>query len=762
MLKYLYGSILAAALIFNAAGVMAAPQQSKYFGFYEVEFYKGSNLAQSLKHSDINGDGLADLSFLDVEKSQIAILLNAPGNGVSGETGLNSIKYDDRFARFNVALERKVYDYQFIKLKGDTLESLVLLSEPRWLVLYRQNENMQFYEYSKTQLDDSNYSKAQIISRDVDGDGLADLLVMSPDFFVSVPNREASSFTGNAGYIPLASEYGGEPSQFDVFDINSDGFNDIIYSYSAKNANLRIRYGARNAWFPDEESHDLLSFRTMDFFRLSGGEDDKKAFMGCVLETSNSAYVYEISGRTAAANDKSIKLCAAYFNKDDKSSKNIFSVNDFNSDGISDLAVINPEQARLGVYFFSAENRAASYAGFPFPSQIAGAFGVRSKKADVNNFIAFSKDALLKASLNAKNFKYDFSKPVEGFGAVFFAAPYKTDKGEKIAVFSKESGEVVLKTADADLESPGPKYRIEHALDNLTAVKIIGGKDSVEGFIAFFKYDGARVFIKGQGDIFTQAAFNEKNAGGAMETGNLILSDYNLDKTYELLFCDKNIIKIYGLDLEGRRLAQIEQINIGPADFASDCIGEAGGKIFVYDPDSKRLFEYDKSSREKKISAVEKKLAGASVIDLNSRPAFLTGPAVITLIDGPRVTFSKFSVAEYEEIKNGRYNNLLAEDINGDGSADLVLTCGSQNYLDIFSFGDKSLKHSLRFKIFNTKQFNQYSSYTSEPQAIDSADFDADGFNDLAMMVHNKILIYYSDSPQKPNTADGVDKKEVK
>ncbi|OQA74181.1 MAG: FG-GAP repeat protein [bacterium ADurb.Bin243] len=150
------------------------------------------------------------------------------------------------------------------------------------------------------------------------------------------------------------------------------------------------------------------------------------------------------------------------------------------------------------------------------------------------------------------------------------------------------------------------------------------------------------------------------------------------------------------------------------------------------------------------------------MIDLNSRPAFLTGPAIITLIDTPRVSFSKFNVAEYEEIKNGRYNNLLAEDINGDGSTDLILTCGSQNYLDIFSFGDKSLKHSLRFKIFNTKQFNQYSSYTSEPQTIDSADFDGDGFNDLAMMVHNKILIYYSDSPQKPKTADGADKKEVK
>ncbi len=742
----------------------AAPAQSNYFGFYEVEFYKGSNLALSLKTSDINGDGLEDITFLDVEKSQIAMLINslrgkeAVKSATSEETELNSVKFDDRFTRFNAALERKIYDYEFIKLKGQTAESLIVLSEPRWLILYAQDENMQFHEYFKIQLDESNYSKAQMSRCDIDNDGLEDILIMCPDFFAAVPNLALNDFARNINYIPVGAEYGSEPSQFCVFDLNSDGFNDIIYSYPSRNANLRVKFGAAGGAFLEEESYDLLNFNKMDFIKLNnGGNGSSKLLMGCVLETSNRVYAYEVNNKPGALKDKNIKLSAAYFNKEDKNPKNIISIHDFNSDGASDIAVINPEQGRLGVYFYSRDNKITAYKNFAFSARIGGAFSVKSADADTVNIIAFSSDRILKAKLNSKNLKYEFPEPVEEYGSVFFAAPYKSPAdSEKIAMLVKESGEVFIKSADCDLSAAAKTGgRVDYNLDGAAGLKIISDDDEggISSFIVYFKYDGAKVFIKNKDGVFKAADFSDKNQAASIKENNSVLCFYNNKKSPELIYGDKNIVRIYEIDRPTNRVIQKDQLNIDAADFACGCLNSANGVIYAYDFDSKRLFEYNAASRERKISSIDKKISGAGLYILNDRPVLITGSSINTIIEKPSLSFDKFVTSDYEDIKNGKYNNLIAKDINGDGETDLILTCGSQNYLDIFNFSNKTLKHSLRFKIFNTKQFNQYSSYTKEPQMIVSADFDGDSYNDIAMLIHNKIMVYYSDSPAKPGAS---------
>jgi hypothetical protein len=768
----IFASGAAAVLLFTAACAFsspsfAAPSQSNYFGFYEVEFYKGSNLALSLKTSDINGDGLEDITFLDVEKSQIAMFINSARGGpavkspVSEETELNSVKYDDRFARFNVALERKIYDYEFIKLKDQTMESLIVLSEPGWLILYVQDENMQFHEYYKLRLDESNYSKAQISRCDFDNDGLEDILIMCPDFFAAAPNLGLNDFARAVNYIPIGAEYGSEPSRFGVFDLNADGFNDIVYSYPARSANLRVKFGAAGGVFLEEESYDLLNFNEMDFIKLkSGDKRAAKLLMGCVLETSNRVHAYEINNKPGALKDKNIKLSAAYFNKDDKNPKNIISINDFNSDGAPDIAVINPEQGRLGVYFYSSGNKITAYKNFSFSARVNGAFSVKSKEADIINIIAFTGERILKAKLNSKSLKYEFPKPADECGSVFWAAPYKAaDKSEKIAMLVKESGEVFIKSADCDLHSAPESNRVDHGLDGASGLKIISDDGGgISCFIVYFKYDGAKVFIKNNDGVFKAADFADKNPAASIKEINSAVCFYDDGKAPELIYGDKNIIRIYEIDRPALRVVQKDQLNISAADFACGCLHSSGGVIYVYDAESKRLFEYDTATKERKINSIEKKISGAGLYTLNGRPVLISGSSINTIIEKPSLSFDKFVTSDYEDIKNGKYNNLIAKDINGDGECDLILTCGSQNYLDIFNFSGSALKHSLRFKIFNTKQFNQYSSYTKEPQMIVSADFDGDSYNDIAMLIHNKVMIYYSDSPAKPGAAAGTKK----
>ncbi len=460
----------------------AARAVSSYFGFYEVEFYKGSNIVRSLKTSDIDGSGFNDITFLDIEKSRIAVLLNsnkslsgAAGSDknapeakrnvedgaasallrssdasadLKGETGLNIIKYDERFVRFNIELERKIYDYQFIKLKGDTLESLVLISEPRWLILYRQDKNMQFYEYSKIQLEESNYSKARIAAGDIDSDGLDDIIVMCPDFFISAVNKEYNDFIQDVRYYSISAEYGSEPSQFKIFDINFDGLNDILYSYPSKTSNLRIKFASPGPLFLNDESYDLLNFHSMDFTKINvsgnaSGENCIKNVMCCVLENSNRVYAYAVSAFRAGVKNGGAGLRSVYFHKNDRNSKNIRFFYDMNSDGITDACVVNPELGRLGVYYYNAADKVSEYKHFPFAARAAGAFCVRSASKDAVNIISFSRDGVLKSVMNGGGANYEFARLISCCDGAFLASRFlENQKEEKIALLFKDSTEV--------------------------------------------------------------------------------------------------------------------------------------------------------------------------------------------------------------------------------------------------------------------------------------------------------------------------------
>ncbi len=295
---------------------------------------------------------------------------------------------------------------------------------------------------------------------------------------------------------------------------------------------------------------------------------------------------------------------------------------------------------------------------------------------------------------------------------------------------------------------------MDYNLDGAAGIEVIShGPAGVASFLVYFKYDGAKIFVKNKDGVFTPAAFTDKNQAAAMKYFNTAVCDYDHDNKIEILYADKNIVRIYDVNLSEAKVFQKNQININSSDFNAQCMYAGQGMIYAYDPDSKRLFEYNVEKRHSKIGAAEKKIDDASLSVLNGRPVIMDYTALNVFASHPELVFDKMNVGDYEDIKNGRYNNLAAKDINGDGSADIILTCGAQNYLDIFGFKNDKFDHSMRFKIFNTKQFSQFSSYTAEPQKIAAADFDGDSYNDLVMLVHNKVIIYFSDSPSKPGAA---------
>ena len=94
-------------------------------------------------------------------------------------------------------------------------------------------------------------------------------------------------------------------------------------------------------------------------------------------------------------------------------------------------------------------------------------------------------------------------------------------------------------------------------------------------------------------------------------------------------------------------------------------------------------------------------------------------------------------------IKDGRLMDVVTGDLNNDGRKDLVFLETAKNHIDIVTFeAPHHLKPSDRWQVFEERTFRSRRGDAPEPREALVADFNGDGKNDLAVIVHDRILIY--------------------
>jgi hypothetical protein len=94
-------------------------------------------------------------------------------------------------------------------------------------------------------------------------------------------------------------------------------------------------------------------------------------------------------------------------------------------------------------------------------------------------------------------------------------------------------------------------------------------------------------------------------------------------------------------------------------------------------------------------------------------------------------------------IKDGHLNDVVSGDLNSDGRKDLVFLETAKNYLDLVIFNSEhKLIPANRWQVFEERTFRNRRSDLPEPREAVVADLTGDGKNDLAVMVHDRILVY--------------------
>jgi hypothetical protein len=97
------------------------------------------------------------------------------------------------------------------------------------------------------------------------------------------------------------------------------------------------------------------------------------------------------------------------------------------------------------------------------------------------------------------------------------------------------------------------------------------------------------------------------------------------------------------------------------------------------------------------------------------------------------------------EHENSRSTEMASGDLNGDGVDDLIVVDGVRAELEILAGGDDLFSSVLRFPVFEKKLFRG-GGRGIEPRRVMVEDFDGDGLQDVAILVHDRLIIYPQDS----------------
>lgn len=754
-------SLLAGAL---ASPMTADDELRALYGFEGLEIYKFDNGIFGLCHGDWDGDGRVDVALVNNARSRVEVLYRlAEGEPdfvdertLTGE--INELRFDGRFRRAPRSVERKVLRLASGDLDADGVDELVWVEEGGWLTIADAEGGPAAANSLRVRVDALAEGLHLLRVLDHDGDGSADVL--------AVADGELLLLHTGGELLPSArtlDHVGEGVHDIAVLDLDEDGRDDLLYVYSELDYPVRFRSRRPDGSLGPRTDVDLPQVRSAIAGRWSDGGPLQLA---AVFRRSGRLALFEVA---SSEENQLLRYPLGELSSSDR--PRTYAVGDLNGDGRDDVVVAESDASRIRLLTGSetghlTESEHPSLVGVTHP-RVGDVDGdgrgelvvlsaeervIGTSRVDASGSIGFP--AVL--ATDAEPAALDVAD-VNGDGFADAVVAVSTGEGRRREYSLQTwlgSSEGLSLARDAALE-------LEKVPSALRLLPI--DRDERPDLILFFPGSTPpKLMLQQEDGTFVADPRGEDAPGmGILEDagpGQVAWGDADGDGAPELLVAARNFARAMILHTEsGEHFVPevLHQWN-GPTTDASvraialvDWDGPRS-EVVLRDERTRELLVLDPETDEvrRRIDAGRMNFQRMEPADLDGdgiEELLVLGDSQVGVLSRGHQGLSLREIASFAPFRERvYYDRLLAADMGGDRRLEIVSTELWENGLTIFSTEGEGVTEALAFRVFEEKTFGSGSN-VREPRELGSADFTGDGKADLALLVHDKLILYAQD-----------------
>jgi len=757
MLKHI---LLAASAAFCAAAA-DAPATNR-FGFTGPEIFPLENQISLLKNADLDGDGLQDLLLANNARSRISILYNQTGKTSSPalpaarvRREINELPADARFKIDSISSEKRISSLLVADLNGDRRLDLAYYGEPRELILQYNEGGRKWSAPKRVPIEDATLDPYALTFGDLNHDQRTDLLLLAEGHI----NFLAQKADGTLAE-PEKIAFAGAVKSIQALDIQGDGRDDLLLVNWDNPNPFRFRLQNASAQLGPEIHFSQPPVRS---YWADDLDADRRTEIVTIAAKSGRAQIYNFRAKPAEellGDWRQGQFQILPLAKTGKARRGVLWA-DLNGDGRSDLLVAEPDSGQISLSVQAANgslDESKRFATLTGITELASADWDGDGRAEI--FMLSLDERQIGVATLDENGKLGFPKPVGFEGRPLALAAGMVRPGEKPAAAAivdlDGKRELQIRGASGDLF----RKKLEPAYKANPDTLLIhdANQDGVPDLLVLTPYEKIKILLGGSASA-DFAEIDLAPPGGNADQPWVSTADVDGDGKLELLLPQKNFLRAVVLKSTPAWAFEVkEQINGAASNSrlaGAAALPEPGQKVpalFLLDAERKALALARRSDAGVWEVAKNIPLPFTDFRSLRSVAIGGVGPSAISLLGLNAVGWMRLSgeVWEFAEldgyetpIKDGFLHDVVSGDLNGDKRKDLVFMETAKSYLDLVTFEPPhQLVPANRWQVFEERTFRNSRNQLPEPREALIADLTGDGKNDLAVLVHDRILVY--------------------